>query len=238
MQTRKPLFLVVRYWKRIWLVLALTGFLLPLVSCGDNLDEEPIITVDIENGQFEVDAVLLPSSGSNAQGPLGSGSLSFTFKGDLSGTFKVSGSLSSNQTANEGVGALVGPYESNDVKGEGFSFLGFRPTGNGKADIFLVGMRQDIPPLSSITPGNYGIGPFGRFLGIYVIGVDIDEFWKAQTTQTDLIPVSERAYVMSEGILKIAVRDSTRLVGTFSGQAAKQVNLAKARYMLNSIMGL
>lgn len=238
MQTCKPLFMVVCYLKRIWLVLILAGLLLPFVTCGDDFNEEPIITVDIENGQFDVNAALLDTNNINFQDSLGNGSLSFTFKGDISGTFNISGSLESNQKSNDGVGALVGPLEARDMQGEGFSLLGFHPTDGRKADIFLVGMRQDVPPLPSITPGNYGIGPFAPFLGIYLIGVDIDEFWKAPTTQTDLIQVSDKAYIISEGILTVAVRDSMHIVGSFSGKAAKQVNQGKARYTLNSIIGL
>ncbi|MFQ5752942.1 MAG: hypothetical protein ACE5HI_13190 [bacterium] len=211
--------LVREHLQQILNVAVFVGIFLVFVACGDDIKNEPIITIDITIGEFDVHAVPLENSNNPNQGPLGSGSLSFFFSGNDSGTFNVSGSLATNQKQNDGVGALIGPFEVQDVQGEGFSMLGFHPIGNDKAEIFLIGASGNVTPLQSLVPGNYPIGPSAPFTGFYLMGIKIVEFWAGDK---DLIKAADKAYVISQGILTIGIRDSTHLTGSFSGTAALQ----------------
>jgi hypothetical protein len=146
---------------------------------------------------------------------LGSGALSSSFSGDKSGTYSVAGPLVSDQVENPAVGAIFTPGEDVTTGGtiEGFSILGFHPTGNGKADIFILGTKTDAP-LTSIEPGvTYGIGSFAPFTAVFFVGVNIQDFW----AQADLVESSDSAFQLAVGDMNIAVRDSMYVSGTFSG---------------------
>lgn len=195
------------------------GLILFFCACGgDKAVDTSNPFLIVQEGEFEVEAVITGSD-MLLVGALGSGTLSFRFSGDITGTFSVSGALESSQTDNEGCGSLIIKTED-DITGrlnEGFSVLGFRPTDSNKADVFLLGTRRDAP-LSAIEAGvDYGIGPLGAFVALYIVGVDIEEFWAAGETGTDLTEVSERVFQLALGVISITSRDSTRITGAFSG---------------------
>ncbi|MFQ6115524.1 MAG: hypothetical protein ACE5NG_15805, partial [bacterium] len=165
--------------------------------------------------QFEVDVIVL-QEGESGGDSLGSGSISFDFLGDISGTYSASGPLVSNQTENDGVGAILTLLEGEDLETtyEGLSLLGFHPTGDRKVDVFLLSTKIDAF-LPAIEPGNsYGIGPLAPFNGLFLNGLDITEFWAGEA---NFIETADRAFVLKLGLVSIASRDSTHFTGSFFG---------------------
>ncbi|GEM_PF-4359894 len=178
-----------------------------------NTEPQPFLT--IENGQFEVRAIAIDDSTDLRNTARGSGSLAFDFKGELSGKFSVSGVLTFNQTTNDATGAVVEKFEHpiTGFPAEALSLIGFHPTGNGKADIIVLGTKSQASP-APFQPGDtHGIGPSGTFNGLFLNGIAIADFWEGKK---NLIDVSDRAFVFTAGFIRFDSRDSTHITGSFA----------------------
>lgn len=218
MQSLMQIFSTVKTLKKIWLFIVLLSLTSVYLACSKDIDsEEPRPFLNIDNGFFEVETVIQEENSSDSSGmALGSGSLSFTYTGDINGTFFASGPLVSDQTAKDGVGAIITLVENVDFEtfDEGFSLLAFHPTGDGKADVFILGTKYD-SPLTSLKAGDvFGIGPLEPFNGLYLNGIDIIEFWKGEK---NFIETADIAFVLTVGVIQIATRDSTHIRGSFFG---------------------
>jgi hypothetical protein len=178
-----------------------------------NTKPQPFLT--IENGHFEVNAIVIADSADLNTPARGAGSISFDYKGDMAGTFSVSGPLAFNQATNEGTGAVIEKFE-NPVAGipaEALSLVGFHPTGNGKADIIVLGTKSEASPSPFKAGDIHGIGPSGTFNGLFLNGVAIADFWEGKK---NLIEVSDRAFVFTAGFIRFDSRDSTHITGSFA----------------------
>jgi hypothetical protein len=169
----------------------------------------------IENGQFDVKAIIIDDSTDLNTPARGAGDLAFDFKGERTGKFSVSGPLTFNQTTNDATGAVVEKFE-NPVAGtpaEALSLVGFHPTGNGKADIIILGTKSQASPSPFKAGDIHGIGPSGSFNGIFLNGVAIADFWEGKK---NLIDASDRAFVFTAGFIRFDSRDSTHITGSFA----------------------
>ncbi|MFQ5771179.1 MAG: hypothetical protein ACE5HX_11625 [bacterium] len=205
------------------------------IVCGkdNNNTKESTSFLNIENGHFEVDAIILTDNSSiNSGTPLGSGSLSFEFTGDDSGTFSVSGSLVSQQTQNNAVGAIVVKLEENDVGtlNEGFSIVGFHPRGDGKADVFVLGTKNSVSLFPFKSGDVFGIGTFDPFNGLYLQGIKIEDWWDERTNKLE---VSDKAFTLEAGIIQFTFRDSTHISGIFFGTTDTNQSGLSKRFILN-----
>ncbi|RMD88075.1 MAG: hypothetical protein D6813_12635 [Calditrichaeota bacterium] len=198
------------------------GFCIFYLSCSkDNKPKEEVRPfLNIEKGTFDVDVIIQQpgeTTGNSSGTPLGSGKLSFKYSGDIEGDYSVSGSLVVNQQEKQGVGAVLSLMEDlifPDQINEALSILAFYPRGDGKADIFLLGNKTDFP-VSSIEPGDvFGIGPLDPFNGLFLEGLDINEFWAGEA---NFLETAEKAFVMTAGFVEIVARDSSHIVGNFAG---------------------
>jgi hypothetical protein len=201
----------------------LLGLWLTDLGCGPNKTGSQGRTevLQIDDGEFEVEAIIIQGIDPGT-GPRGSGSLSFTFTGDDSGSFSASGPLTTGQTDSAGVGAVINQIENPDLLlvEETFSLIAFRPTGDGKADVFIVGGPNAV---DAFDPGLfYSIGPSGFFsTGLFLRGIEIPTFWAGQTNFLD---TAQQAFVLHTGALFISTRDGAQLTGTFTGQTEAATN--------------
>ncbi len=196
----------------------LAASLLALIACRNSAEtdrlNEPFL--QITNGRFEVQPVVLYNDTTYAGMPMGSGSLEFDYDGDLKGRFTANGALFVAQKDSQGVAAIIAKLFSIDFQEyrEGLSLVGFRPRGDGAADIFVLGTKVGVA-LDSIQTGfSYGIGPLQPFNGLFLVGLDINEFWAGEK---NFIEIAENAFVLSAGIITIDSRDSLRVSGQFAG---------------------
>ncbi|MFQ5823358.1 MAG: hypothetical protein ACE5JB_04815 [bacterium] len=234
MNSFKQLFSIGKAINKSCFCVVLFGFSIIYIACskGDDNNEDSRPFLNIENGQFEVDAILITENGiDSSASPYGSGSISFDFAGDITGTFSVSGALDSNQTENDGVLAILNVFEDEEFEtiNEFLSLLGFHPTGDGKADVFVLGSKSDFP-LSSIEPDNsYGIGTSAPFNGYFLKGLDIAEFWAGET---NFIETADKAFVLTVGLISFASRDSTHFTGSFFGTTDVNQNTISKHFLL------
>jgi hypothetical protein len=199
------------------IVVALIAFFYIGQGCRSDLkgpdpSERPFLVID--NGRFEVDAVVVAEDSNSND--LGSGSLSFSFSGDVSGTYSASGRLATNQKDHAGAGAVITLIENVDFNRieEGFSVVGFHPIGGGRADVLVLGSKHLVSFASLKAGDTYGIGPDFPFNGLYLAGVNIDKFWAGAE---DLLETANKAFVIRFGAISITARDSTHIIGTFLG---------------------
>ena len=185
------------------------------INCGNgggiNEEERPFLV--IESGRFDLNAIVQEGGSVNNSTALGSGSLSFSFTGDIAGSYSASGPLVEAQT-DTGVGAILTLIEDIDFErfNEALSMLAILPTGNGQADVFVIGSNAAVDTLEPDL--FYAIGPSGLFNGLFLNGIDIQEFWAGQS---NFIEIADRAFVITAGEVFISNRDSTRITGTFAG---------------------
>lgn len=197
---------------KVILCFSIPFFLLVIPGCGSDDDlmqgEQSQPLIRIADGQFEIDAM------SETSTDLGSGTIAFTYDGDVTGTFSASGALQENQRESGGAGGRLLRVLDEVLGGftDGFTLIGFHPTGDGKAEALIVGSNANSGPIETLTPGVYGIGPLAPFTGVFLKGVDIDDFWAGEK---DLVQVSEVGVVFTQGSLSVTSRDSTHVVGTF-----------------------
>ncbi len=147
-----------------YLLALFLGASIILLSCGKNSvgNEEQRSFLNIDNGQFNVNVIVVDVT-DDGSGPRGSGSVSFDFSGDITGSFSASGLLTTAQTDTQGVGAVITKIENPDFDrfDEVISLLAFNPTGNGKADVFILGSTTPVDSLQTGT--SYLINPLGPF---------------------------------------------------------------------------
>lgn len=189
--------------------------LFPACNSTPDFANQELPFMEIQNGQFEVDAILTINSADTGGMLLGSGSVSFSFSGDTSGTYSAAGSLLLNQSDTSGVGAILNRIENLDLNtvDEGFTLLAFFPTGDGKTDILTIGTKL-FSPVDTLQQGFvYGIGPNSAFLAAYFKGLQISDFWSGQANFFD---ASEKAFNFTLGTVFISERDSTHITGTFA----------------------
>lgn len=234
MRKKKYLSPGVMLLSRPWRYLTLPGLIAVCLACQKPNDTSNADTpfLEISNGQFEIHAVILNPDGTTPGNAMGSGTLTFDYSGDSSGSFFASGALLNNQTEHAAVGALLDKIPDEDYGGnnEGLSIMGFRPVADGKADIFILGTKTDVE-LDSIKAGhNYGIGPLDRFNGVYFQGLSIPAFWAGRE---NLLEVAERSYILTSGIIVFTFRDSTHFRGTFSGRTDGEPGAATVLSPLN-----
>ncbi|MDQ7052271.1 MAG: hypothetical protein Q9P14_05065, partial [candidate division KSB1 bacterium] len=110
-------------------------------SAESDRQNEPFL--QITNGRFDVQAVILYNDTSYTGMPMGSGTIAFDYDGDLKGSFSASGALFVAQKDSQGVAAIIAKLFNIDfeVYREGLSLVGFRPRGDGTADIFVLGTK-------------------------------------------------------------------------------------------------
>lgn len=195
---------------------ALSIFLLLLSACDSRPEftEQVAPFMEIIDGQFDVNAVLTINTANPTDSLLGSGSLSFDFNGDTSGTFSATGALVNNQSTVSGVGAVLDRVDNLDFNtiDEGLSLLAFIPLGNGKADIFSLGTRLT-NPVDSVQAGeSFAIGPNAPFVAAYFKGVNITDFWRGSS---NLFETAEAAFGFTAGSIFISERDSLHIRGNF-----------------------
>ncbi|MCI0698908.1 hypothetical protein L0337_43770 [candidate division KSB1 bacterium] len=178
-----------------------------------NTKSQPFLT--IENGQFDVNAIIIDDSTDLNTSARGSGSFAFDYKGDISGRFSVSGTLVFNQATNDAAGAVVEQFEDPvaGIPAEALSLVGFHPTGNGKADIIVLGTKSQASPSPFKAGDIHGIGPSGSFNGLFLSGIAIADFWAGEK---NLIDASDRAFVFTAGFIRFDSRDSTHVTGSFA----------------------
>jgi len=200
--------------RHYWMI----GLIPFLLACESKIElksgDQPYLL--IENGKFSVDAVVIRSDTTWDGMPMGSGTLSFDYSGELTGKYDISGSLVRSQKNKDGVGALIAVIFdiSFQIYQEGLSLIGFRPKGNGKADVFILATKRDVA-LDSLKAGDvYGIGSFAPFNGLFFVGLDIDEFWAGEK---NFLQIADSAFVLTAGQIAIQSRDSTKIVGSFVG---------------------
>ncbi len=183
-------------------------------SAESDQQNEPFL--QITNGRFDVKAVILYNDTSYTGMPMGSGTIAFDYDGDLKGNFSASGALFVAQKDSQGVAAIIAKLFSIDFEEyrESLGLVGFRPRGDGTADIFVLGTKVGVS-LDSIQTGySYGIGPLQPFNGLFLLGLDIDEFWAGEK---NFIDIAENAFVLTAGFITIDARDSSAVSGTFAG---------------------
>ena len=206
------------------------------IGCGKEGEKakNPGPFLSIQDGHFQIEASILAENATSAGPALGSGSLSFNFSGDTSGTYAISGALVDDQTENQGVGAILAPIDDEEFGTviESFVIIGFDPTGRGKADIFLLSTKIGVV-LDSITAGNtYGIGAFADFNGLFFNGLNISEFWAGER---NFIDIADRAFIIEEGIIQITATDSTHISGTFFGTTDPGRNALSRQFILDNL---
>ena len=152
------------------ILLLLLGLLLPLAACGD--DDDPI-------------------------GPEPTGSLSFTFSGDTSGTFSVSGEPKLNSSGFPQNEFAVASVEAGEV------FVGgFRPRGPN-FDLFGIGLEGVTGPRTvNVCPQ-----PTGGTCPVVFFLTGISETTEAPS----------RVYVLTSGSVTVSEMNAERVRGTFQG---------------------
>lgn len=204
--------------QRLIFLIGLFVFLSSLASCDKSLDSKTpdIPVINFDNGQFDIQAVVLDTNATSSGPNLGSGTLSFRYSGDMSGNFSASGSLVINQNDSSGVAALLSIFEDIelDIFLEGLSLIAFQPTSDGKADVFALNSKVGIGFQSIKTGDIFGIGDLAQFNGALYKGLKISEFWSGDA---NFLETSEHAFVIADGVISIISRDNNLITGTFFG---------------------